>query len=91
MLKNVVSLCRGCDTCCVFCLNCEVLSCRCSCIGSVRASSCRCCMSVSCVHPVTVLNPEFCMTCSLVMLVKDTRSYHMEEEYSRAGLITACI
>ena len=26
-------------------------------------------MFVSCVHPVAVLNAEFCMTCSLLMLV----------------------
>ena len=55
--------------------------------GSV--SSCRCCMLVSCVNPVSVLNAAFCMTCSLLMLVEDARGDHMEEEYSRAGLITA--
>ena len=31
----------------------------------------------------------FCMTCSLLMLVEDARGDHMEEAYSRAGLITA--
>ena len=31
-------------------------------------SSCKCCMFVSCVHPVAVLNAAFCMTCSLLML-----------------------
>ena len=36
-----------------------------------------------------ILNAAFCMTCSLLMLVKDTRGNHMEEAYSRAGLITA--
>ena len=30
VLKYVVCLCRGCDGCCVFCLYCEVWSCRCS-------------------------------------------------------------
>ena len=49
----------------------------------------RCCMFVSCVHAVAVLNAEFCMTCSLLMLVEDARGDYMEEEYSRAGLITA--
>ena len=34
---------------------------------------------VSCVLPVTVLNAEFCMTCSFLMLVED----------ARAGLMTA--
>ena len=40
-------------------------------MGSVSLSSCRCCMFVSCVHPVAVLNAAFCMTCSLLMLVED--------------------
>ena len=53
-------------------------------MGSVSVSSCRCCMFVSCVHPVAVFNAPFCMTCSLLMLVD-----HTEEAYSRAGLITA--
>ena len=46
---------------------------------SVSVSSCRCCMFVSCVHPVEVLNAAFCMTCRLLMLVKDARGDHMEE------------
>ena len=36
-------------------------------------SSCICCMFVSCVHPVAVLNAAFCMSCSLSLLVKDGR------------------
>ena len=55
---------------------------------SRSVSSCRC-MLVSCVYPVTVLNAAFCMTCSLLMLVEDVRGDHMEETYSRAGLMTA--
>ena len=55
----------------------------------MSVSSCRCCMFVSCVHPVAVLKAAFCMTCSLLMLVEDERSDHMEEAYSRAGLKTA--
>ena len=55
---------------------------------TVSVSSCRCCMFVSCVHTVAVLNDVFCMTCSLLMLVEDARGDHMEEAYSRAGLIT---
>ena len=58
-------------------------------MGSVRVSSCRCCMFVSCVHPVAVLNTAFCMTCSLLRLVEDERGDNMEEVYSIAGLITA--
>ena len=34
----------------------------------VSVSSCRCCMFVSCVHHVAVLNAAFCITCSLLML-----------------------
>ena len=41
-----------------------------------------------CVHPVAVVNAAFCMTFSLLMLVEDARGDHMEEAYSRAGLMT---
>ena len=74
---------------CFLCLYCEAWSCRCSCMGSVRVSSCICCMFLSCVHPVAVLNAVFHMACSLLMLVEDARGDHMEEAYSRAGLKTA--
>ena len=89
VLKYVVCLCRGCDGWCVFCLYCEAWNCRCSCMGSVSISSCRCCMFLSCVHPMAVLNAAFCMTCSLLMLVGDARGHHIEEAYYRASLITA--
>ena len=58
-------------------------------MGSVSVSSCRCCMFVSCVHPVAVFNAVFCMTCSMLMLVEVAGGDHMGEAYSRAGLITA--
>ena len=58
-------------------------------MGSVSVLSCKCCIVVSCMHTVAVLNAAFCMTCSLLMLVEDARDDHMEEAYSRAGLITA--
>ena len=51
-------------------------------MGSVSVSSCRCCMLMSCVHPVAVLNAALCMICSLLMLVEDARGDHI-------GLITA--
>ena len=86
MVKYVACLYRGCD---VFCLICEAWSCRFSCMGSMGVSSCRCCMCVSCVHHVTVFNVAFCMTCRLLMLVEDTMGDHMEEAYSRAGLMSA--
>ena len=57
-------------------------------MGSMSVSSCRCSMFVSCFHPGVVLNAVFCMTCSLLMLVEDARGDHMEEAYSRAGLMT---
>ena len=46
-------------------------------------------MFVSGVHPVAVLNVEFCMTCGLLRLIEDAKNDHMKEEYSRAGLVTA--
>ena len=55
----------------------------------LMVSSCSCCMIVSCVHPVAVLNAAFCMACSLLMLDEDTRGDYMEEAYSRADLMTA--
>ena len=58
-------------------------------MGSVSVSLCRCYMFVFCVYPVTVLNAVFCMICSLLMLVEDAISDHMEETYSRASLMTA--
>ena len=36
----------------VLCLYCDAWNCRRSCMGSMSISSCICCMSVSCVHPV---------------------------------------
>ena len=59
------------------CSGCDVMYGKC-------VASCRCCMS--CVHPVAVVNAAFCMTFRLLMLVED--GDHMEEVYSRAGLIT---
>ena len=82
VLKYVACLCKGCDGCCGFCLYCDAWSCKCSSMGSMSVSSCRCCMSVSCVHPVAVLNAAFCMTC--MMLVEDARGDHMEEAYSES-------
>ena len=58
-------------------------------MGTMSVSLCRCCMIVSCVQPVAVSNAAFCMTCSLFMLVYDARGDHMEEAYSRSGIMTA--
>ena len=45
-------------------------------MGSVSVMSCICCMFVSCVHPVEVLNAAFCMTYSLLMLVDHGRGFY---------------
>ena len=81
----VVYVCKGCDGYCVFCLYCDAWILLV--YGKYECSSCRCCMFVSRVHLVAVLNAAFCMTCSLLMLVEDARDDHMEEAYSRAGLM----
>ena len=57
----------------MFGLYCDAWSYRCSCMGSMSVSSCICCIFVCWVHPVSVLNAEFCMTCSLLMLVDNVR------------------
>ena len=36
-----------------------------------------------CVHPVAVLNAAFCMNCSLLMLVENTRGDYMENFRAR--------
>ena len=46
-------------------------------------------MFVSCVHPVAVVDAAFCMTCIFFMLAEDGKGNHIEEAYSRAGLINA--
>ena len=58
-------------------------------MGIITVSLCRCCMFLSCVHPVAVLSTAFYMTCRLLMLVDDARDDHKEEPYSRASLMTA--
>ena len=57
-------------------------------MGSMSVSSCICCICVSNVHHVAVFNSALCMTFRLQMLVEDARDDHMEEAYSRAGLMT---
>ena len=41
-----------------------------------------------CVLCASCGSSQCCMTCSLLMLVEDARGDHMEEAYSRAGLMT---
>ena len=85
----IVSLCSGCVGCCAFCLICDACSCKCWCIGSTLVSSCRCCVLVSCVHPVAILRAVFCTICSLSMFVSDALGDHMVEAYSSTGLVVA--
>ena len=75
--------------CCAFCLICDACSCKCWCIGSTFVSSCRCCVLVSCVHPVAILRAVFCTICSLSMFVSDALGDHMVEAYSSTGLVMA--
>ena len=37
-------------------------------------------MFVPCVHPVSVLNAAFCITCSLLILIEDARGDHIENK-----------
>ena len=61
-------------------------------MGSVSVSSRRCCMCVSCIYSVAVLNVVFCMSFRLLMLVEDTRGDHMEKGIlqSRSHYCLAC-
>ena len=88
-LKYGVCMRKGRDGCCVPRLHCDAWSCRCPCMGSMSVSSCICCMFVSCVHRVAVLNAALCMTCSLLLMQRMQEATNMEEAYSRSGLMTA--
>ena len=46
-------------------------------MGSMCASSCRCCMFVTAVHQVAILSAVFCVICSLLMFVSDASGDHM--------------
>ena len=52
-------------------------------------SSYRCCVFVSVVQPVTILNVVFCIICSLLMFVSDASGDHMVETYSSMGFVMA--
>ena len=85
----VVYLYSGCDEYCAFCLTCDACNCKCFFMGRMLVSSCICCMFVSCVHPVQAARAAFCITCSSLMLVGDVIGDHMDEAYSRVGLMAA--
>ena len=83
----VVYMYSGCGRYYAFCLTCDACNCKCFCMGRMLVLSCRCCMLVSCVHPVQAIRAAFCMTCSLLMVVGDAIGGHMDEAYSRVGLM----
>ena len=56
-------------------------------MGRVCVSSCRCCVFVSVVYPVAILNEVFCIICSLLMFVSNASGDHMVETYSSMGLV----
>ena len=82
-------LCSVCVGCCDFCLNCDACSWRCSFMGRVCVSSCRCCVFVSVVHPVAILNAVICVICSFLMFVSDASGDHIVDTFSRMGLVMA--
>ena len=51
VVKYVVCLCRGCDRYCIFCLNCEAWSYRCSCMESISV----CHADVECLYIMCIL------------------------------------
>ena len=73
----------------IFVSLCDACSWRCSLIGRVCVSSCRCCMFVSVVHQVAILSAVFCVICSLLMFVSDVSGDHKVETYSSMGLVMA--
>ena len=77
----VVMQCSGCVGCCDFYLIFDAYSWRCSFMGSVCVSSCRCCVFVSVVHPVAILSAVFCVICSVLMFVSGASGDHMVETY----------
>ena len=54
--------------------------------GSTLVSSCRCCVLVSCVHPVAILRAVFRTICSLSMFVSDT----LGDQIIKALTATGC-
>ena len=55
--------------------------------GSMRVSSCRCCVLVSSVLPVAIRSAVFCMVCSFCVSVGDIIGAHMEQPYSMIGRV----
>ena len=58
-------------------------------MGSMSVSSCRCCIFVSCVYPLAVLNAAFCMTCGFVNAGRGCKRRPYGRGINIAGLLTA--
>ena len=58
-------------------------------MGSMLVSSCRCCMGVSCVHPVAIRKALFYMVCSFSVFVGEIVGDQIVEAYSRMGRVIA--
>ena len=84
----VVSLCSGWSGCEAFCRCCELWSLRCFSIGRIFVSSCMWFMLVSEVHPVAILSPWFCVTCSAVSCLSEIIGAYIVPAYSSMGLVT---
>ena len=74
--------------CCDLCVTCVACSWRCSFIGGVCVSSCRCCVFVSVVHAVAIMSAVFCVICSLLMFVSGASGDHMVDTYSSMGPVS---
>ena len=57
--------------------------------GSMSVSSCRCCMFVSCVHPVAVLNAAFCRDLQFLNAGRGCKRRPYGRGIPRASLMTA--
>ena len=73
--------------CCNFCHICNACSWRCSFLGSVYVSSCRCCVVASVVRPFAILSAVFCVIFSLLKFVSDASGNRMVETYSSYGFV----
>ena len=56
--------------------------------GSMLVSSCRCCVLVSCVHPVVTRSAVFCTEYSLLVFVSDIICDLIVLPYSSTVLVT---
>lgn len=65
----------------------DACSLKCVLMGSICVSVCRCCVFVSCVHPVMILLAVLSIVCSLFRFVVDIMGDVIVLAYSSLGLI----